>query len=34
MNLEAGSPVRILNSDNIDLSGNVTGAFAVAPAPF
>lgn len=34
MNLEAGSPVRILNPDNIDLSGNVTGAFTVAPAPF
>lgn len=34
MNLDAGSPVRVLNPDNIDLAGNVTGDFAVAPSPF
>jgi choloylglycine hydrolase len=34
MNIEAGAPVRILDPDNIDLSGNVTGAFVPAPAPF
>lgn len=34
MNIEAGAPVRILDPDNLALSGNVTGAFTVAPAPF
>jgi choloylglycine hydrolase len=34
MNIEAGAPVRILDPDNIDLSGNVTGDFVVAAAPF
>lgn len=34
MNLDAGSPVRVLNPDNIDLSGNVTGDFTAAPSPF
>jgi len=34
MNIEAGAPVRALNPDDIDLTGNVTGAFTVAPAPF
>jgi penicillin V acylase-like amidase (Ntn superfamily) len=34
MNLEAGQPVRMLNPDNVDLSGNVVGSFRVAPAPF
>jgi penicillin V acylase-like amidase (Ntn superfamily) len=34
MNLEAGQPVRVLNPDNIELSGNVIGSFRAAPAPF
>jgi penicillin V acylase-like amidase (Ntn superfamily) len=34
MNIEAGAPVRTLNPDNIDLSGNVTGRFSEAAAPF
>jgi penicillin V acylase-like amidase (Ntn superfamily) len=34
MNIEAGAPVRVLNPDDINLSGNVTGAFTPAPAPF
>jgi penicillin V acylase-like amidase (Ntn superfamily) len=34
MNIEAGSPVRVLNPDDISLAGNVTAAFTVAPAPF
>jgi choloylglycine hydrolase len=34
MNIEAGSPVRLLDPDNIDLAGNVTGAFVVGDAPF
>jgi choloylglycine hydrolase len=34
MNIEAGAPVRILDPDSIDLSGNVTAAFVPAPAPF
>lgn len=34
MNLEPGQPVRVLNPDNIDLSGNVIGRFRAAPAPF
>jgi choloylglycine hydrolase len=34
MNVEAGSPVRLLDPDNIDLAGNVTGAFIVGDAPF
>jgi choloylglycine hydrolase len=34
MNLEAGQPVRVLDPNNIDLSGNVMGDFRAAPAPF
>jgi hypothetical protein len=34
MNVEAGSPVRLLDPDNIDLAGNVTGAFVAGDAPF
>ncbi len=34
MNLDEGQPVRILDPDNIELSGNVTGNFTPAPAPF
>lgn len=34
MNLEAGQPVRVLDPDNIELSGNVIGSFRAAPAPF
>lgn len=34
MNIEAGSPVRLLDPDNLDLAGNVTGAFIVGDAPF
>jgi choloylglycine hydrolase len=34
MNVEAGSPVRVLDPDDIALAGNVTAAFTVAPAPF
>jgi hypothetical protein len=34
MNLEAGQPVRVLDPDNIELSGNVMGSFRAAPAPF
>ena len=34
MNIEAGSPVRLLDPDNIDLAGNVTGAFVIGDAPF
>ena len=34
MNLEAGQPVRVLDPNNIELSGNVTGSFRAAPAPF
>jgi choloylglycine hydrolase len=34
VNLEAGAPVRVLDPDDIRLSGNVTSAFATAPAPF
>jgi len=34
MNLDAGSGVRTLDPDNIALSGNVTGDFTRAPAPF
>jgi choloylglycine hydrolase len=34
MNLEAGQPVRVLNPDNVELSGNVIGSFRAAPAPF
>lgn len=34
MNLEPGQPVRMLNPDNIELSGNVIGSFRAGPAPF
>lgn len=34
MNLEPGQPVRVLDPDNIELSGNVIGSFRAAPAPF
>ena len=34
MNLDQGAPVRILDPDDISLSGNVTGNFSPAPAPF
>lgn len=34
MNLETGQPVRILDPDSIELSGNVIGSFRAAPAPF
>jgi choloylglycine hydrolase len=34
MNLEAGQPVRLLDPNNIDLSGNVMGSFRAGPAPF
>jgi choloylglycine hydrolase len=34
MNLEAGQPVRVLDPNNVELSGNVIGSFRVAPAPF
>ena len=34
MNLEPGQPVRVLDPDNVDLSGNVIGSFRAAPAPF
>jgi choloylglycine hydrolase len=34
MNLEAGQPVRVLNPDNIELSGNVIGQFKEGRAPF
>lgn len=34
MNLEAGQPVRVLDPDDIELSGNVIGSFRAAPAPF
>ena len=33
-NLDAGAGVRVLDPDDIRLSGNVTGDFAPAPAPF
>jgi choloylglycine hydrolase len=34
-NLNSGAPVMVLNPDNIDLSGNVTGKFQkAAKAPF
>ena len=33
-NLARGSPVRILDPDNINLSGNVSGHFRTAKAPF
>jgi len=33
-NLESGAPVMTLNPDSIELSGNVTDEFGVAPAPF
>jgi choloylglycine hydrolase len=34
MNLEVGQPVRVLDPNNIELSGNVMGHFRAAPAPF
>lgn len=34
MNLEAGQPVRMLNPDSIELSGNVIGSFRAGPAPY
>mgnify|MGYP001590513670 CR=1 FL=1 len=34
MNLDAGSPVMLLDPDNIDLSGDVTSYFTPSPAPF
>ena len=34
MNLDAGQPVRVLDPDNIALSGNVTGDFLKVDAPF
>lgn len=34
MNLEPGQRVRVLNPDNIELSGNVIGSFRAATAPF
>jgi penicillin V acylase-like amidase (Ntn superfamily) len=34
LNLEAGQPVRVLDPDDITLSGNVIGSFRRAPAPF
>lgn len=34
MNLEPGQPVRMLNPDDVDLSGNVIGSFRAGPAPF
>jgi len=34
VNLEKGQPVRALNPDSISLSGNVSGKFRPAPAPF
>lgn len=34
MNLDAGAGVRVLDPDDIRLSGNVTGDFTPAPAPF
>ncbi len=33
-NLDAGAGVRVLDPDDIRLTGNVTGDFAPAPAPF
>ena len=32
--LEAGQPVRLLNPDNIELSGNVIGSFRAGPSPY
>lgn len=34
MNVEAGSPVRLLDPDSLALAGNVTAAFTPAAAPF
>jgi choloylglycine hydrolase len=34
MNLERGQPVRVLNPDNVELSGNVIGQFKEGRAPF
>lgn len=34
MNLDQGQPVRVLDPDNVALSGNVIGDFTPAPAPF
>jgi choloylglycine hydrolase len=34
MNLEPGQPVRVLNPDNVELSGNVIGQFKEGRAPF
>ncbi|MGA8323031.1 MAG: linear amide C-N hydrolase, partial [Xanthobacteraceae bacterium] len=34
LNFEAGAPVMTLHPDNIDLSGDVTGQFETAVAPF
>ncbi|WP_421694979.1 linear amide C-N hydrolase [Aestuariivirga sp.] len=34
VNLDKGQPVRMLNPDNINLSGNVIASFAPGPAPF
>ncbi|MDA9293024.1 linear amide C-N hydrolase [bacterium] len=34
MNLDAGSPVQMLDPDDIDLSGDITSCFTPAPAPF
>lgn len=34
MNLDSGEPVRVLNPDDISLSGNVIASFEPAPAPF
>ena len=34
MNLDEGQPVRVLDPNNVALSGNVIGDFTPAPAPF
>lgn len=34
MNLDAGAPVRVFDPDNLNFTGNVTGDFVPAPAPF
>ena len=34
LDFRPGAPVRILNPDSIDLSGDVTGSYRRAPAPF
>jgi len=34
MNLDAGEPVRLLNPDDVALSGNVIGDFEPGATPF